>query len=189
MTVVKGYIKHRLPAKFALIFDGWTEGTDHYIGVWASYNVTDASHDGKEHPVTTLLSIRPLLADGVEGMTAKDHLCHLTRVLEGYGKNKTNVICLVGDNCSVNQSIARTMEVPLIGCASHKLNLAVRRWIENQAELKEIIAKVRSCCLSMLTCCAHFNQRSHLFISSLFLQVAAVMKKLLLSRFLPSFVG
>ena len=81
MTVVKGYIKHRLPAKFALIFDGWTEGTDHYIGVWASYNVTDASHDGKEHPVTTLLSICPLLADGVEGMTAKDHLCHLTHVL------------------------------------------------------------------------------------------------------------
>ena len=31
--------------------------------------------------------------------------------------------------------------------------------------------------MSMLTCCAHFNQRSHLFISSLFLQVAAVMKK------------
>ena len=124
MTVVKGYIKHRLPAKFALIFYGWTEGTDHYIGVlWASYNVTDASHDGKEHPVTTRLSIRPLLADGVKAMTAKDHLCHLTHVLDGYGKNKTNVICLVGDNCSVNQSIARTMEVPLIGCASHNCTL------------------------------------------------------------------
>ena len=86
-------------------------------------------------------------------------------LLDGYGKNKTNVICLVGDNCSVNQSIARTMEVSLIGCASHKLNLAVKKWIENQPELKEIIAKVSSCCrLSMLTCCAHFNQPSHLLI-------------------------
>jgi hypothetical protein len=52
----------------------------------------------------------------------------------------------------VNQSIAQTMEVPLIGCASHKFNLAVQRWIKGQPELQEIIAKVRSC-----TCCIHFD--------------------------------
>jgi hypothetical protein len=98
IKIVKGYIKHRLHAKFALIFDiRWTEGTDHYIGVWASYNVADAlHHDGKEHPVTTLLSIRPLLADGFEGMmTAKNHLCHLSCILDGYGKNKTKGIALL----------------------------------------------------------------------------------------------
>lgn len=142
MSVVKEYIKQRLPAKFVLIFDGWTEGTDHYIGIWASYNTADGSDDGKEHPVQTLLSIRPLLADGIEGMTAQDHLSHISRVLDGYGKEKANVICLVGDNCNVNQSIARTMEVPLIGCGSHKFNLAVRKWIDDQPDLKRIIAKV-----------------------------------------------
>ena len=162
MTVVKEHIKHRLlPAKFALVFDGWTEGTDHYIGIWASYNTTDGSDDGKEHPIQTLLSIRPLLADGIEGMTAQDHLCHINRILEGYGKNKTNVICLVGDNCTVNQSIARTMEVPLIGCGSHKFNLAVRRWIEGQPELKAIIAKVNS-----LVNCNCYDNRTHLCITS-----------------------
>ena len=144
MTIVKEYIKHLLPAKFVLIFDGWTEGTDHYIGIWASYNKTDRSEDGKEHPVQTLLSIRPLLADGINGMTAQDHLSHINRILDGYGKNKTNVVCLVGDNCNVNQSIARTMEVPLIGCGSHKFNLAVRKWIDDQPGLKAIIAKVNS---------------------------------------------
>jgi hypothetical protein len=154
MTVVKEYIKQRLPSTFALVFDGWTEGTDHYIGIWASYNVTDRTHDGKEHPIQTLLSIRPLLADGIEGMTARDHLSHIDRILDGYGKNKTNVICLVGDNCTVNQSIARTMEVPLIGCASHKFNLAVRLWIKNQPELQEIIAKVS--CIRFAICCIHF---------------------------------
>jgi hypothetical protein len=47
MTVVKEYIKQHLPSTFVPVFDGWTEGTDHYIGIWASYNVTDGTHDGK----------------------------------------------------------------------------------------------------------------------------------------------
>ena len=129
MTVVKEYIKQCLPSTFGLVFDAWTEGTDHYIGIWASYNLTDGTNYGKEeHPVQTLLLIRPLLADGLEGMTAQDHLRLIAkRILDGYGKTRTNVICRVGDNCAVNQRIARTMEVPLIGCASHKFILAVRR--------------------------------------------------------------
>jgi BED zinc finger len=162
MTVVRENIKHHLPVKFALIFDGWTEGTDHYIGIWASYNKTVGCEDGKEHPVQTLLSIRPLLADGIEGMTAQDHLSHINRILDGYGKNKTNVVCLVGDNCNVNQSIARTMEVPLIGCGSHKFNLAVRKWIDDQPELKAIIAKVNS-----LVDCNCNDNCTHLLVTSL----------------------
>ncbi|KAI2506038.1 hypothetical protein MHU86_8359 [Fragilaria crotonensis] len=80
-AIVQEEIKVRLPSKFAIIFDGWTEGTDHYIGIWASYNSVDNKNDGKEVPVQTLLSIRPLLADGIEGMTAADHLLHISRVL------------------------------------------------------------------------------------------------------------
>ena len=33
VTIVQEDIRRRLPDKFVLIFDGWTEGTDHYIGV------------------------------------------------------------------------------------------------------------------------------------------------------------
>ena len=138
-AVVQEEVKMRLPSKFAIIFDGWTEGTDHYIGIWASYNIVE---DGKEVPIQLLLSIRPLLADGIEGMTAADHLLHISRVLAIYGKDTTNVICFVGDNCNVNQSIARTMKIPLIGCASHKFNLAVKRWIKEQPQLTDIIEKV-----------------------------------------------
>ncbi|RLN10139.1 hypothetical protein BBJ28_00018417 [Nothophytophthora sp. Chile5] len=36
--------------------------------------------------------------------------------------------CLVvGDNCATNQSIATKMGVPLVGCASHRFNLAVNK--------------------------------------------------------------
>ena len=86
--------------------------------------------------------MKPLLADGVKGMTAQDHLTHISRILQLYGKQTLNAICLVGDNCSVNQSLAHAMSVPLIGCGSHKLNVAVRKWIKEQPNLKDIIAKV-----------------------------------------------
>ena len=52
--------------------------------------------------------------------------------------------------------------MPLIGCASHKLNLTVKLWIQNETELFGIIAKVslimkkadtlaKACCKSSCT--------------------------------------
>lgn len=140
LAVVKKTIEAELPPKFCIVFDGWTEGTHHYIGVAAAYLRLGA--DGKETPVQTMLSMKPLLADGVKGMRACDHLDHLAKVLESFGRTFENILCLVGDNCSVNQSMARQLGVPLIGCASHKFNLAVRQWISQQADLIPIIKKV-----------------------------------------------
>ncbi|OWZ16688.1 hypothetical protein PHMEG_0009474 [Phytophthora megakarya] len=36
---------------------------------------------------------------------------------------------LVGDNCNTNLSIARKMEIPLVGCASHRFNFAVNKFL------------------------------------------------------------
>ena len=36
--LLKERVKEFLPDKFVLVFDGWTEGTQHYIGVSASYS-------------------------------------------------------------------------------------------------------------------------------------------------------
>ena len=69
--------------------------------------------------------MKPLLADGNKGMRATDHLDHVEMVLESYGKTFENILCLVGDNSSINQGMARILGVPLIVCASHKFNLAL----------------------------------------------------------------
>jgi hypothetical protein len=138
--VLKETLRKELPSKFVVVFDGWSEGTQHYIGVAASYMKTV---DGKETACQTMLSMKPLLTDGITGMRAIDHIEHLSKVLEGYGKSKNDIICLVGDNCAVNQSMARILGIPLLGCASHKFNLAVRRWISERPELTSIIKKVR----------------------------------------------
>jgi hypothetical protein len=141
LSVVKETIQAELPPKFIIVFDGWTEGFHHYIGIAAAYLKVGA--DSEEVPVQSILSMKPLLADGMKGMRATDHLEHVEKVLESYGKTLENILYLVGDNCSVNQSMARILGVPLIGCASHKFNLAVRQWISQQAERTPIIKKVR----------------------------------------------
>jgi hypothetical protein len=132
-------IKHRLPDKFSIIFDGWTEGTIHYIGVSAAYvNIVE----GVEVVTQTVLSMRPLLKDDIKGMTAQDHLHHLSIILGTYGKSDTDIVYLIGNNCSVNQGMSKILKAPLIGCGSHKFNLAVRQWISNQPQLKEIIQRI-----------------------------------------------
>jgi len=150
-NVMKESVKCKLPNKFAIVFDGWSEGTTHYIGVSASYVTSMTQHgmvattsSGEEQQVVchTLLSMRPLLTGEVMGMTAQDHLHHLSLVLQSYGKTDDNVLCLIGDNCSVNKSMSRLLKVPLIGCGAHKFNLAVNKWISNQPQLEEIIQRV-----------------------------------------------
>jgi hypothetical protein len=141
LSVVKETIQAELPPKFIIVFDGWTEGTHHYIGIPAAFLKVGAN--GKEAPVQSILSMNPLLADGIKGMRATDDLEHVKKVLESYGKTLENILCLVGDDCSVNQSMARILGKPLIGCASHKFNLAVCQWISQQAELTPIIKKAR----------------------------------------------
>ncbi len=124
-------------------------------------------------PVQTMLSMKPLLVDGIQGMKATDHLEHLTKILLSYGKTCADIICLVGDNCSVNQSMAQTLKVPLLGCASHKFNLAVRRWISSKPELTLIINKVSVLLLSAvlifaaLECCCRLCYSSRLCCLSL----------------------
>ena len=79
--------------------------------------------------------MRPLLVDEVEGMTARDHLVHISQVMQSFGKTEDNIMCMIGDNCNVNRSLADLLKVPLIGCSAHKFNLAVRKWISNQPEV------------------------------------------------------
>ena len=72
LSVVKETIKPELPTKFSIVFDGWTEGTHHYIGIAAAY--LRFGDGGKEEAVQTMLSMKLLLVDGVQGMRAHDHL-------------------------------------------------------------------------------------------------------------------
>lgn len=122
---VERSIASEMPDRFGLIFDGWTHSSEHYIAVYARYEV-----DGV--PKTPLLCMAPLLEDEEEDLSARGHMEFLATMLpRDFGKQLHQCCFLVADNCSVNKRLATLMGVPLVGCASHRLNRAV------QAEMQE----------------------------------------------------
>jgi hypothetical protein len=128
---VEKRIADDLPDKFGVIIDGWKDGTTHYIAVFASYS--DANGEG-QYP---LLSIAPPYDE--ESFTAETHKAFIIDVLEMYGKGLQNLIYLVGDNAPVNTCISDLLEVPFIGCASHRFNLACKKYLE---EYEESLSKI-----------------------------------------------
>lgn len=65
---------------------------------------------------------------------AKEHIQALEFILSVFNRNLENLVCLIGDNVN-NRTIANQLEVPLIGCASHKLNLSVNACLNPDNEL------------------------------------------------------
>jgi len=120
MVAIERSIADELPAHFGLMFDGWTHASEHYTAVFACYEVGGC-------PKTTLLSMAPLLNGVDEDLTAHGHREFLATMLpRDYGVQLEQCRFVVGDNCSVNRRLATLMGVPLVGCASHRLNLAVQ---------------------------------------------------------------
>ena len=112
-----------LPDKIALMIDGWIRGSTHFLGVVACY----PSHD--QDFETALLAFSPLLDETSQSSSEQFDFLMLT--LLNFGKNiAENVIALVADNCETNKALADLCEVPLIGCSSHKLALAVKELLK-----------------------------------------------------------
>jgi hypothetical protein len=82
-------------------------------------------------------------------------------VLELDGANRSNVIALVGDNCSTNVAFAHLAGVPLVGCASHRFQLCVKDMLE---PYEELLANVNSLmkCLKNLVPAARLRKLTHL---------------------------
>lgn len=127
MEMVSEKVMHRiadlLPSQFGLMIDGWTEGGTHYVAVFAIYHTPGDPSADEAGDCYVLLSMSPLLDEG--SYTAENHAEYLDDVLNMYGKNRSNLLYLVADNCHTNSCLATLLKIPLFGCHSHKLNLAV----------------------------------------------------------------
>ena len=94
------------------------------------------SSDGKM--MTPLLSMSPLLDsdssnndDSLEvSHDARENQLYLRNILSNYGRSLEDVAFLVCDNCGVNRRVSKNLGVPMIGCASRRLDLAVKKYIE-----------------------------------------------------------
>ncbi|ETO84000.1 hypothetical protein F444_02060 [Phytophthora nicotianae P1976] len=140
--VVERAIAAELPEHFGLLFDGWTHASQHFIAVFACY---DAGGVRK----TPLLSTAPLLDALDDDLSGRGHMEFLANMLpRDYGKQLSQCLFLVADNCAVNRLLATLMGVPLVGCASHRLNLAVQADME---ESKTDLDVVHSLMLKLRT--------------------------------------
>lgn len=125
-----------LPERFGIVFDGWSFKSEHYVGVFAAFG-----HDGKRE--TVLLAMAPLLdkedCNNHPHHDADAHVAFLKTILKPLKRRIECVRFLVGDNCSVNGSIASKLGIPLVGCASHRLNLAMTQYLD---EYEDILEKI-----------------------------------------------
>lgn len=114
-------IRSELPDRFGIVIDGWTEGSKHFVAVFAVYHVCGFTK-------TPLLTIAPPLDE--TRYDAESQKAFIEDVLEVFGKDKSSLLFMVGDNAPVNKRIADLLEIPIIGCASHRFNLACKRFLE-----------------------------------------------------------
>ncbi|CAB9523289.1 Inherit from NOG: AvrBs3 and PthA family of transcription activator-like effector proteins [Seminavis robusta] len=145
----------KLPARFAVNSDGWTDKKTHYNAMFAVFMKGTALN-------VYLLSVSPLMvpkgkggrdtreivddadldeldADNVDyeeatRFRAKEHAFHMKTVLaDFYDRTFTqHVTNLGGDNCSTNISLAKKLGLALVGCRSHRHNLEMKRFIQEQ---------------------------------------------------------
>ena len=62
-------------------------------------------------------------------LSANQHAVYLDELLRYYDRDLSDIIYFVADNCSVNKKFSDDQNIPLLGCNSHRLNLAVKRYL------------------------------------------------------------
>ncbi|ETV74064.1 hypothetical protein H257_11375 [Aphanomyces astaci] len=125
---VERTIASQLPDQFAIVHDGWSHGSTHYLAIFATFPSSDPIGYTR-----TLLAFAPI--NDEESLSADAHYEFTVFVLELYGKTWDNVIALIGDNCSTNGAFARRAGVPLIGYASHRFNLFMSDVLADHADV------------------------------------------------------
>ncbi|KAG6942140.1 hypothetical protein JG688_00018298 [Phytophthora aleatoria] len=121
--------------EFGVMFDGWTSGTLHFVAVYGLF-----AKDGTLHQV--LLALSP----AEHGQSADAHIELIDAILDVYEKNSAMILFIVADNCATNQAIATRLGVPLVGCASHRFNLVVCRFLE---AYQPLIDQVQTLCVQL----------------------------------------
>jgi hypothetical protein len=135
---VKTSIYEELPEKFGIIFDGWSCDGEHYIAIFATW----VNSSGGVCERLLACGVQDLPENPVDaenfGFTAEDIGDYFADILSSFNCSFEAIEFICGDNASVNGRLATliqdwllrekqiTRTLPLVGCASHRLNLAVQ---------------------------------------------------------------
>jgi hypothetical protein len=140
-TAVEPEIAEALPDKFGLILDGWTENSIHFCVLFACIPGTCDR---------IMLTFSPLLDPTTQDVDA--HYDWIVEILGVYSKGVGNILFLCSDNTNCMPALARKLKCPFIGCASHRLALYVKKYLNCDDDdethllnkLKTLMKKLRS---------------------------------------------
>ena len=93
-----------------------------------------------------LLSVSPM-GDECQ-LTAEECIKYFEYVLSLYSNSLNNVFALVVDNAPANRAIAIRANIPFVGCAYHRFNLAARDILQHHSD---VISKVHAITLKLRT--------------------------------------
>ena len=96
-----------------------------FLAIFACYE--NSKEPGNS--ATPFRAFSPLLNEG--NYSAAEHVAFIDYNRRKHnGKNTSNLAFLVGDNVNLNEAVVRTLDIPIIACYSHRLHLAVNRFLE-----------------------------------------------------------
>ena len=128
-----------LATLYALVFDGWSEATKHFINMYIVFPAKKVDAD----PVLYLLVSAPL--HDKTSFTAENHANFIKATLNWYSLSADRLFCLICDNCSTNKATANRIGVPLLGCRSHRFNLPVEQYLRKfRAAESDLVRKLMS---------------------------------------------
>ncbi|KAE9034759.1 hypothetical protein PR001_g9604 [Phytophthora rubi] len=104
---------------FGVMFDGWSHGTMYFVG--STWLVADSNARCSRCRHWTR---RDRIADV--------HIEPFRNVLAVYNKTVDTAQFIAVDNCNTNRSITTKLGITLVGCASHRFNLAVNKFLTEQ---------------------------------------------------------
>eukprot|EP00918_Siedleckia_nematoides_P024299 GHVU01052498.1.p1 GENE.GHVU01052498.1~~GHVU01052498.1.p1 ORF type:complete len:547 (+),score=58.57 GHVU01052498.1:299-1939(+) len=126
-----------LPQKFGIILDGWTRNGTHFVSLFA-VGPTD----------TYCLAFSPL--EDERDLGAAEHCAFIESTLEVYERDVQSILFQVADHAPVMIALASMLDVPMIGCYSHRMNLAMNRYCAEEGHNK-ILGKIHAVMTVMRT--------------------------------------
>jgi hAT family C-terminal dimerisation region len=123
VAIAEKELQDIFPESFGIAFDGWTEHAVHYLAVFA-VGFESANGNG------ILLGFSPF--EQPSDMSAAQHIEYIRAVMKKYNRSAANILYFVADNCNTNRKVANDIGIPLLGCSSHKLNLAVTKFLGDE---------------------------------------------------------
>lgn len=137
-------IKKVLPHCFAVVFDGWSTGRTHCVGVFGTYRSDSVVGYDK-----VWLWISPM--EDETSQSTKEHFRFLVFVLDVYYRKLSTVATIIGDKNSTNITFSRMVCPNFTGCDSHCFKQVVKDILDgkkDQIHKSQAIMKKLSCSIS-----------------------------------------